>query len=695
MVDDSSRARFAILFEPVRIGPVIAPNRFYQAPHCNGLGHRFPASLAAMRGVKAEGGWGVVCTEEVEIHHSSDLAPAVEGRLWDDADLPALARMVEAVHAHGSLAGIELTHNGHDAPNLYSRTPPLGVRSMGVIGGTGYEPAQTRRMDMEDIRNLRRWHRDAALRAKRAGFDIIYCYAGHGLSLAMHFLMRRYNDRSDEYGGSVENRARLLRELIEETKAAVGDRCAVAVRLAVDELLGDEGITSQGEGHDTVALLAELPDLWDVNISGWSNDSASSRFEKEGYQEPYISFVKKLTSKPVVGVGRYTSPDAMVSAIRRGVMDLIGAARPSIADPFLPQKIKEGRIEDIRECIGCNICVSADNRLIPIRCTQNPTMGEEWRRGWHPERIAPRRSDKEILVVGGGPAGLECALGLGRRGYAVTLVEAQRELGGRVALESRLPGLSEWRRVADWRLTQLAKLENVAIFPASPMRTEDVLEAGFRHVLLATGARWRRDGMGRTRWRPLPGHNLPHVFTPDLLLNLAGEPEVGEWPEGEVVLYDDDHYYMGGALAELLARRGCRVTLITPAPLVSYWTQFTLEQERIQRRLMALGVQLHTQSKLEAIHADRVTASHTLSGAALDLPCNAVVLVSDRLPNDELAHSLRPALDAGQIDTLRVIGDADAPNVIAQAVFAGHLAAREFDEATYDGTPFRVERVTV
>ena len=142
---------------------------------------------------------------------------------------------------------------------------------------------------------------------------------------------------------------------------------------AVDELIGQDGLTSAGEGRDVVEMLAELPDLWDVNISGWSNDSATSRFTKEGYQEQYCGFVKSVTSKPVVGVGRYTTPDAMVSAVRRGVLDLIGAARPSIADPFLPAKIRDGRWDEIRECIGCNICVSADFKLVPIRCTQNPT----------------------------------------------------------------------------------------------------------------------------------------------------------------------------------------------------------------------------------------------------------------------------------------------------------------------------------
>ena len=679
---------FDRLFESVTIGPVTAPNRFYQVPHCNALGHRMPSALAAMRGMKAEGGWGVVCTEEVEIHHTSDLAPYIEGRLWDDDDIPAMARMADAVHEHGSLAGIQLAYNGVSATNFYSRMPPLGPRSMGTVGGTGWEPVQSRRMDHSDIRNVRLWHRQAALRAKRAGFDIVYCYAGHGMSVAMQFLMRRYNDRTDAYGGSLENRARLLRELIEDTRDAVGDTCAVAVRLGVEELLGTDGITHEGEGHDIIAMLAELPDLWDVNVSGWSNDSVSSRFAKEGYQEPYTCFVKTLTSKPVVGVGRYTSPDSMLSAVRRGVLDFIGSARPSIADPFLPTKIRENRFEDIRECIGCNICVTADMRSVPIRCTQNPTMGEEWRRGWHPETINPRTTEDDILVVGAGPAGLESARALGQRGYRVTLVDAGRELGGRVLHEASLPGLNEWRRVADWRIGQLLRMPNVAVYRASPMTAADILETGIQNVIVATGSAYRHDGIGRSLWRPIAGHALPHVLTPEDIF-------AGRAPAGRILVYDDDHYVLGGALAELCAGRGCNVTLVTPAPEVSYWTRFALDQERIEARLRSLGVKLLVKHTLAWIGHDSATVADRVSGTTGEIPVDGVLLVTDRIPNDTLYHELKPALSDGTIRSLRIIGDAEAPNLIAQAVFAGHLAAREFGEAPVHGTPFRVERVKV
>ena len=687
---------YDILFETVRIGPVVAPNRFYQVPHCNGFGYRMPQALATMRGIKAEGGWGVVCTEEVEIHHSSDLAPYFEGRLWNDADIPALALMAEAVHEHGSLAGIELVYNGFDAPNLYSRVPSLAPISMGTIGGSGYDPVQTRRMDKEDIRNLRKWHRDASLRAKRAGFDIVYCYAAHGMTAAIQFILKRFNDRTDEYGGSLENRMRLFRELIEDTKDTVGDKCAVAVRFAVDELLGEEGLTHQGEAYDVVAMLAELPDLWDVNISSWRNDSITSRFGGEGHQEKYISFVKGLTTKPVVGVGRYTSPDSMVSAIQRGVMDFVGAARPSIADPFLPQKIKEGRIEDIRECIGCNICVTGDTRFVPIRCTQNPTMGEEWRRDWHPELISPKKSDKEVMIVGTGPAGLEAARALGQRGYEVTLLEARKELGGRVIREAALPGLNEWRRVVDWRLTQIRKMKNVAVYPSSPMSAEEIFETGVQHIILATGAAWRRDGMGRTLRKAIRGYDLPNVFSPDDFMNgkiVISKLVTGNSASGNWVIYDDDHYYMGGVLAELLAEQGCRVSLVTPAPLISYWSQFTLEQERIQHNLMRLGVKLYPQYILSEVENDCVSLINTVSGEGIELQRDGVVLVSDRVSNDSMYYELKPALEEGKISSVRVIGDAEAPNIIAQAVFSGHLAAREFDEEKVDGTPFKVERI--
>ncbi|MCH7882711.1 MAG: phosphomethylpyrimidine synthase ThiC, partial [Proteobacteria bacterium] len=508
--------KYDILFEPLQIGPVTTKNRFYQVPHCNTLGHGRPRAEAANRRVKAEGGWGVVCTQEVEIHPSAEVTPWVEGRLWDDRDIPAHRLMTDAVHEFGSLAGIELAYTASHVSNHYSRIAPMSPSTIVVHGNN---PVQARAMTRSDIRNLRRWHVDAARRSKKAGYDIVYVYAGHDMSILQHFLKPQYNQRTDEYGGSLENRVRLLREVLIDVREAVGDQCAIALRLAVDELRGSDGLRAECEGRDIVGMLAELPDLWDVNVSGWDNDSASARFEPmEGFQEQYTAFVKTLTSKPVVGVGRFTSADAMVSQIKRGVMDLIGAARPSIADPFLPRKIEEGRFDDIRECIGCNICVAQDMLAAPIRCTQNPTQGEEWKRDWHPETIHSAASDDPVLVVGAGPAGMECAMQLANRGYVVTLAEATEVLGGRVALESQLPGMASYARVRDYRESQLARQPKVQIYLDNRLSPEDILDLEIPHVLIATGSSWRRDGIGRRHAFAIEGAESVSVLTPDDIL---------------------------------------------------------------------------------------------------------------------------------------------------------------------------------
>ncbi len=663
--------KYSILFEPQKIGPVTAKNRFYQVPHCTGMGHVRPQAEAALRGTKAEGGWGVVSTQETEIHPSSDLSPFAEGRIWDARDIPALRLMVDAVHEHGALAACQLVHNGSHSTNLQTRAPIFAPSDTAI---DFVQPRQAIGMDKADIREFRRWHKDAALRAKRAGFDIIYAYSGHSMTVLQHFLMADHNQRLDEYGGSLENRTRLFREVIEETKEAVGDTCAVAVRFAVDELRGPDGLRAAEEGRGVVELLAELPDLWDVNISDWSNDSATTRFQPDdGYQTPYIEFVKQVTTKPVVAVGRLTSPDLMVSMVKKGIVDFIGAARPSIADPFLPNKIAEGRIEDIRECIGCNVCVSSDNQAISIRCTQNPTIGEGWARGWHPEHIAPRVHQIDALVIGAGPAGLECALQLGRRGYQVTLAEAGSEPGGRALQESRLSGLRAWRRVIDNRLYELRQMANVSIYTDSPMDAGSIAELGIDNVFVATGSAWRLDGVGRSNRKPIALNTA--VMSPEDIM-------AGQSPgAGPVLIYDDDQIYLAGALAEELARKAHDVILVTPAAMISPWTEHTLEQSRIQARLMELGVRIVTGHQLVSTTTTTAGLASVYCDETQSVMCETIVPVTERTRLTSCHDAL---VQSDKFAHVQLIGDAAGPGLIADAIWSGHKAARDFERDPAD-----------
>jgi len=672
----SRNPRYDILFEPVKIGPVTAPNRFYCSPHALGTGNQMPHTRAAMREVRAEGGWGVVNTGYCSIHPSSDDSPLPYCRLWDDEDIKVHALMVDAVHRHGALAGVELWHGGSGTGNRLSRLPLMSAS--GVSSDSTYPGwinlARSRPMDKRDIREFRRWHVDAAIRAKSAGFNIVYIYAGMNFG-PYQFLLPWMNKRTDEYGGNLQNRTRLMREIVEDMKEAVGQTCAIALRFSTDELLKIPGETMQSEAHEIISMLSEVPDLWDVKSSSWVVETRSARFSEQGAHEHLASFVRPLTSKPVVGVGRFTSPDEMVSQIRRGILDLIGAARPSIADPFLPRKIDEGREDEIRECIGCNICVASYHDCVPLRCTQNPTMGEEWRRKWHPERIPPGDPETSVLIVGAGPAGLECARALGQRGFAVTVAETREELGGRVSIESKLPGLATWARVRDYRTNLIQTMANVDVYRGSSLSAQDVIDFGCDHAVIATGANWTREILSINGY-PVDGFKDDTVFTPDDILS-------GAQPEGPIVIYDFDHYYMGSCLAEMLRQRGSEVTIVTPANAVSAWTFMNNEMADIRRRMIQLGIGTVFERYLTGFNQGEVQLTSIFQEDDVrTIDCGSLLVVGVRVGNDGLYRDLKSdtdrIADAGII-SVRSIGDCRVPGAIAHAVYSGHECARIID----------------
>ena len=302
-------------------------------------------------------------------------------------------------------------------------------------------------------------------------------------------------------------------------------------------------------------------------------------------------------------------------------------------------------------------------------------MGEEWRRGWHPEKIQRKGSEESALVVGSGPAGLECAMQLERRGYKVTLAEANEEYGGRVLSESRLKGLNAWRRVADYRIRYLQQSANVDLFLDSRLTAENVLELGVKNVFLATGSKWRSDGIGRSNRKKLRVQPEKNIFTPDDIMG-------GALPKsGQLVIYDDDQIYLGGVLADHLSDLGFDIVFVTPANNVSPWCENTLEQHRIQRSLINKNIDLKFGYVISEISEDRVEFECNYTGKKLDVTTQSVLLVTERHREISLYEDLMKLVSEkdSQKFFLKLVGDAAAPGLIADAVFDGHLAARNFE----------------
>ena len=693
----SREKRHDVLFEPIQIGPKTLRNRFWQVPHCNGAGSDRPGMQASFRGVKAEGGWGAVFTEVCFFSYDSDITPWVGSRLIDKGDIRNLSQMCDSIHAHGSLAGVELTHGSSFCMNAESRMPG---RAPSQIPNEMEGMANGRAMSVKDIRQIQKEHVDGALRAREAGFDLLTIFAGLA-TMPNYFLYPFFNKRTDKYGGSFENRCRFTVELFEMLRQKIDD-CAIGMRFPIDTLeapfgYGEAGVRAEDEGIKFIELMDDHVDYWDINIGtlNWGEDAGSSRYFESNHEAPYTRHAKTVSKKPIINVGRFTEPDLMSKIIHSGQCDIIGAARPSIADPFLPRKIEEGRYEDIRECIGCNVCVSRwEKGGPPIWCTQNPTSGEEYRRGWHPENYSQTsKPESPIIIIGAGPAGLECAMTLGRRGYeTVHLVDAADSVGGHLRWVSTLPGFGAWKRVADWRENQIKTRTEVQIQLNSRIEYQDILESAAEHVIFATGSHWDGCGMSAPLHQHITGidSSMSEVATPEQYV-IEGK-KMGR----NVLVIDNDSYYMGSAMAQLLAENGHSVTYATFGESVGPYLRFTLEEQRTYMKLQELGCNMIAQNFVVAAENGKALLVHLWSGEEQEVEYDSIMLVTHRLSECGLYNQLQAAPEAmnqAGIKSIHLIGDAHTPGLIAQATFSGTRLAREFDSENPDEhLPFIRER---
>lgn len=669
-----------VLFEPISIGPKTLRNRFFNVPHGTAYGVLRPSTWASYRAVRAEGGWAAVSTEFASVGPSSDEFPLHSSDIWDEEDGRRHKVMVDAVHDHGALASIELHHGGAHAMRRLSREPALSPSGLAGELPPPAGPLETPKvMTLEDIDRVAQSFVAAAVRARDVGYDVVDVLAGYGYLFAQ-FLSPFHNHRSDRYGGSLENRARFWLETLGRVREAVGADCAVATRMSI-QTQGPWGHTLD-ESVALVQMADPLVDLWDLNVGSvldWGSDISPSRVIPEGRNMDLFTHIRSATKKPIVGVSRWTSPDAMAQAVRSGVIDIVGSARQSIADPFFPQKVYEARIEDIRECMGINYCISSLDRG-NMACAQNATAGEEYRRGWHPERFEPlERPDVSVMVVGAGPAGLEAAIGLARRGAdLVHLVDSASQVGGHLRPVVDLPGLREWGRFIDHRVIQIDKLPNLQFIPATTLSADDILDYGASHVVIATGARWLGTGLTPGTHTALPGvDSQGWVFTPEQLL-LRGDRPV---PGCQVTVYDAEGGYMGSSLSQLLADEGYGVSIVTPHAQVAAEGDLTLDGPAVRASLHASGVAMFRDVSLTEVGAGVLRGVGEFE-EPFSLETEALVLVTMRAPVDDLYRQLVSdggALDESGIEAVYCIGDALSPRPLAEAMFDGHRLAREFE----------------
>lgn len=596
--------RHDILFEPVAIGPKVLRNRFYQVPHCSGFGTDKPGTQARHRAVKAEGGWAAVCTEYAPISPDSDGSPYSGATIWDADDAEILSLMVDEAHAHGSLAGIELHHAGVHGERRGSRLPALGPSQAMSDMVPFNSPDVPKEMELGDIRRVQ-----------------------------------------------------------QDWVAAAGRDCAVAVRIAANAM-GPGGV----ELDETLAFVRmadELVDLWDVNLGSiveWQQDSGVSRFFPEGYQLEWTGSVRRATAKAIVGVGRLTDPDRMADIVRSGAWDLIGAARPSIADPFLPVEIAGGGWTTSASAWASTSASPGRSGATTSAAPRTPPPGGEYRRAWHPERSTrATNAELDVLVVGAGPAGLECATVLGKRGMShVHLVEADREVGGHLRWAPRPPGPGEWARFVNHRRIQLDKLRNVEVITGVRLSAEEIATYGAELVVPATGSRWAGDGLSGVSHEPLPGADAsqPWVLTPEQVVVEGKRP-----PGRRFAVYDTDGYYVAAGVAELLAGEGYEVRLVTPFDVVAPYTDETLEGPMLRRHLHDVGVAVARTVTLTSVGPGAVLGCGEFD-EELELPADGVVLVTQRRSDDALYRELAAQPDrlaADGVIGLYRIGDCVAP----------------------------------
>ncbi|MEW5897680.1 MAG: FAD-dependent oxidoreductase [Bacillota bacterium] len=645
------------LFKPLQIGPVTIRNRIASSAHVTNFGEggcpteRHAYYLAE----KSKGGIGLIIMEAIRVHPTTHPGPkAIAG--YDQRSLPGLKMVAEMVHQHGAKIFLQLLHMGRQTVSTETFRPLWAPSAL---------PCPTKKeiphaMTKDEIREVVEGFAYSTRLAREAGFDGVEIHGAHGY-LIQQFMSPFSNKRTDEYGGSLENRLRFAREVITAVRKAAGKEMAVGIRVSGDEFC-DGGLTLS-DMQEIVPLLVEAGELDFVNVSQCNYNGLSFATMIPDMHFPLAPFVylaagikQVIPDLSVFTVARINDPLLADQIIENSWADVVCMTRATLCDPELPNKAREGRLDEIRYCVGCNQgCVGMMHRGFPITCLQNPTVGREKELGIG--TLRPASKPKRVFVVGGGPAGMEAARVAALRGHRVVLIEKGSELGGQLLAAASVPCRQEISGVYRFLSLELKRL-GVEVRLGTTATVDYILAEKPDAVVIATGSS-----------PVLPvyeGEGGVQLATPnDVTL---GKVEVGQ----RIIVFDDDGHYRATSVAEFLADQGREVQIITPRSVegsdivqISWITQ--------HQRLRNLGVRIATGTLIRAINGTTVILEDAYSGEQWEVSgVDTIVVAGLRQANDELYHVLKK-----QGIEVYAVGDCVAPRSALEAIREGHLAGRQ------------------
>jgi len=651
--------QYQYLFTPIRIGSTIISNRIVFAAHLTNLAEEnMPGPrLTAYYTERARGGCGLIITEEQSVH-PSDWAYQKLIHGFDPHVIPAYRRMTRAVHDYGTKMFAQINHNGMQASSIYSRRPVPGPSPM-------VDPIHRemcKELEAEEIAEIVRGYALVVRHVREGGFDGAELQSSHS-SLIRQFFSPYFNRRTDAYGGSLENRMRFALEVIAAVRAEVGRDFTLGIRLCGDELI-PAGLTLEDVREIAHRLEATgLLDFINTSVGEFHNlyMVEGSMHTPPGYQLFVSAGIREVVKLPVFCTGRIKDPVQAERILREGLADMVDVVRGQICDPAFTRKAREGRTESIHLCISCNqYCIGRMGLNLSLGCIQTPAAGNEL---LFPS-IVPLRSAKAqprptLLIVGGGPGGMQAAKAAALRGYRVRLYEKQQELGGQVNLLVRVPNRVEFGDVS--RNLQREILEaGVEVRLGVEVTAELVEREQPDAVIIATGS---LPGLPT-----VPGTDLPHVATVWQVLQGEKNAQPGE----HVLVYDQVGFHQATSVAELLAERGCIVEVVTPQFYVGGDLGITLDLELWYRRVLARGVRLTANHFLASLGPNSATIINNYTGQPRQLEQLALaVMAIPQTANDALYQQLQ-----GKVKQLFRVGDCLAPRRVEQAILDGERAAR-------------------